>query len=371
MSNKLNTIGTENKMLIVNLFGAPGAGKSTAAAYIFARLKMAGVKCELATEFAKDAVWENNQEALRNQIKILGEQYFRITRCEGKVDVLITDSPIFNSYYYNSDPTLGDEFKQLILNLVSKYENMNFFINRTKPYVQEGRLQNEKESDAVAVSLKKLMTTSNLSFSEFNGDIEDYDKIVQIILAVVRDRGLIKQEIAALDPFSNKDNNASVTPVIQEDTKSTTKNTNLKKVHIYTDGSCHGNPGPGGFGVIVIRDGVKTELVGGESQTTNNRMEILAAITGLENLDEPSNVIITTDSQYLCKAIMDDWIQNWKNNGWKTTAKKPVLNQDLWERLDILLRKHNVLCQWIKGHNGNPYNERCDKLAKTAMQRYK
>lgn len=369
----------ENKMLIVNFFGAPGAGKSTGAAYVFSRLKMAGVKCELATEYAKDAVWEDNQEVLQNQIKILGEQYFKITRCDGKVDVLITDSPLINCYYYNKDETLGDSFKDLVFSLFTRYENMNFYINRTKPYVQDGRLQTEIESNAVGIDIKNLLLKNNISFMEFDGDIKEYDRITDSILNVVKSRGLVKKEIAMYDPFTHNDKNKSADRDNKSNinsprncsatqTKPTKKKSN--KVYIYTDGSCLGNPGPGGFGAVVVRDGIRAEFAGGESKTTNNRMEILAAITALEQLDKPCNVVLTTDSKYLCDAIMQGWIENWKRNGWITSAKTPVLNQDLWERLDNLLEKHNVLCEWVKGHNGHKYNERCDELAKTAAQKH-
>lgn len=140
-----------------------------------------------------------------------------------------------------------------------------------------------------------------------------------------------------------------------------------KKVHIYTDGSCLGNPGPGGYGIVIEYDEHKKELSAGYKLTTNNRMEMLAAIKGLEALKRPCDIILTTDSQYLRQGIQS-WIHNWKKNGWRTSAKKPVKNADLWQALDHAVQRHNIRWDWVKGHNGHPQNERCDELARAAAE---
>ena len=136
-----------------------------------------------------------------------------------------------------------------------------------------------------------------------------------------------------------------------------------KHVDIYTDGACCGNPGPGGWGAIIVCDGVEKELSGGEKYTTNNRMELIAVITALSSLKESCSVAITTDSKYVADAINKNWLEGWKRKGWKKSDGTPVLNPDLWQQLDKLLQKHTVQFNWVKGHAGHPYNERCDKLA--------
>ena len=133
-------------------------------------------------------------------------------------------------------------------------------------------------------------------------------------------------------------------------------------IEIFTDGACRGNPGPGGWGVLLRSGDRQKELWGGESETTNNRMELLAAIEGLGALDRPSRVILTTDSQYVRQGITR-WINNWKRRGWKTSDKQPVKNQDLWQRLDALAAMHQVEWLWVKGHSGHKENERVDELA--------
>lgn len=137
----------------------------------------------------------------------------------------------------------------------------------------------------------------------------------------------------------------------------------MKQVFVYTDGACRGNPGVGGWGAVLVYDKHEKELSGGERETTNNRMELTAAIMALSALKEPCEVKLTTDSKYLCDAITQGWAEAWKNNGWKKADKKPALNRDLWEELLTLLQKHNVTFEWVKGHDGHPYNERCDRLA--------
>ncbi|HRR77010.1 MAG: ribonuclease HI [Ruminococcus sp.] len=137
----------------------------------------------------------------------------------------------------------------------------------------------------------------------------------------------------------------------------------MKTVEIFTDGACSGNPGPGGYGVVLRYGKAEKELSGGDSSTTNNRMELLGVITGLEALKEPCQVTLTTDSKYVVDSITKGWVYNWQRNNWIKSDKKPALNVDLWERLLPLLEKHKVTFNWVKGHAGHPENERCDRLA--------
>jgi ribonuclease HI len=137
-------------------------------------------------------------------------------------------------------------------------------------------------------------------------------------------------------------------------------------VEIFSDGACSGNPGPGGWGTLLRWDGHTRELSGFEAQTTNNRMEMMAAIAGLEALKRPCRVRVTTDSQYLYKGITE-WIHGWRKKGWKNSKKEEVANRDLWERLLELTSKHQVEWHWVRGHNGHPENERCDELARAAI----
>ncbi len=137
----------------------------------------------------------------------------------------------------------------------------------------------------------------------------------------------------------------------------------MKKIQIYTDGACSGNPGKGGWGAVLVYNKREKELCGGEAQTTNNRMELTAVIEALSALREPCEVELTTDSKYVCDAINQGWLDSWKSNGWKKADKKPVLNVDLWERLLPLIETNKVDFIWVKGHNGHPYNEKCDELA--------
>ena len=134
------------------------------------------------------------------------------------------------------------------------------------------------------------------------------------------------------------------------------------QIELFTDGACRGNPGPGGWGALLRFGGTEKELFGGEVETTNNRMELMAAIRGLESLTRPCRVRLTTDSQYVMKGVTE-WMDNWKRRGWKTAAKKPVKNVDLWQRLDKALASHEVEWQWVRGHTGHVENERADELA--------
>lgn len=138
-------------------------------------------------------------------------------------------------------------------------------------------------------------------------------------------------------------------------------------VDIFTDGACSGNPGPGGWGVVMRWNGEEKEIYGGEADTTNNRMELMAAIRGLESLKREMKVRVHTDSTYVKDGITK-WIHSWKNNGWKTAAKKPVKNQDLWQMLDKAISEHKVEWHWVKGHAGHPENERADELARRGAE---
>ena len=141
---------------------------------------------------------------------------------------------------------------------------------------------------------------------------------------------------------------------------------NKKTVEIFTDGGCRGNPGSGGWGTLLRYGNNEKELYGYEAETTNNRMELMAAIKGLEVLDQPCNVILTTDSQYVRQGI-SQWMDNWKKRDWKTAAKKPVKNKDLWQRLDKATQQHKIDWKWVKGHSGHIENDRVDALANKAM----
>lgn len=138
-------------------------------------------------------------------------------------------------------------------------------------------------------------------------------------------------------------------------------------VHAFTDGACSGNPGPGGWGVVLRYGAHEKELFGGDPQTTNNRMELMAAISALEALTRPAEVVMTTDSTYVLKGITE-WVPGWKARGWKTASKQPVKNVDLWQRLDDAVRKHDVRWEWVKGHAGHPENERADELARRGIE---
>ncbi len=144
----------------------------------------------------------------------------------------------------------------------------------------------------------------------------------------------------------------------------------MKAVELYTDGSCSGNPGPGGWGAILRYGTHEKELSGGDAHTTNNRMELSAVIAGLEQLKEPCAVTLTSDSKYVCDAIVKGWARSWKKNGWRKSDKSPALNTDLWERLLRLLDIHQVKVVWVKGHAGHPENERCDRLAVAETQKH-
>ncbi len=137
-------------------------------------------------------------------------------------------------------------------------------------------------------------------------------------------------------------------------------------VTIFTDGACSGNPGPGGWGALLLFNGEEKELTGGEFETTNNRMELIAAIQGLQALKKPCQVRLVTDSNYVKEGITT-WIHNWKKNGWRTAGRKPVKNADLWQDLDTAIARHDITWEWVRGHTGHPENERADALANQGM----
>lgn len=146
---------------------------------------------------------------------------------------------------------------------------------------------------------------------------------------------------------------------------------NRKSVIIYTDGACSGNPGAGGWAAILRYGAHEKELCGGQADTTNNRMELSAVIEALHSLKEPCEVTLYTDSQYIARAINEGWLENWQQKGWKKADKAPVKNEDLWKDLASLLKKHSVSFVWVKGHDGQIENERCDTLAVGMVEKYK
>ena len=145
----------------------------------------------------------------------------------------------------------------------------------------------------------------------------------------------------------------------------------MKEVHIYTDGACSGNPGPGGWGAILCYKDQKKEMSGGERQTTNNRMELTGVIMALRALKEPCEVTVTSDSKYVVDAMKLGWVEKWRANGWMRTKKEPAKNPELWEELLTLCEKHRVTFTWVKGHAENPYNNRCDELAVAESRKFK
>lgn len=174
--------------LVVNLFGVPGAGKSTGAAYIFSKLKLAGINAELITEFAKDKVWEENSVIFQpdNQAYIFGKQFYRMNRCKDKVDVIVTDSPLLLSSFYNSSEILGESFNKMVYNCFYSFNNKTYLLKRVKPYNPNGRLQTEEESNALVTPLIEKLNTWNISYTIRNGDITGYDDIVNEILKYLR-----------------------------------------------------------------------------------------------------------------------------------------------------------------------------------------
>ena len=173
--------------IVVNLFGAPGAGKSTGAAIVFSELKKAGVNAELVAEFAKDKTWEHNNKALGVQEYVFGKQSYRLARCRDDVDVIVTDSPLPLSIIYNNNPALDDNFERMVINIFETYDNMSYFINRVKPYNPKGRNQTEEESNALAEPIKKLLYKYGIAYAEINGDDEGYNRVVKDVLNRIND----------------------------------------------------------------------------------------------------------------------------------------------------------------------------------------
>lgn len=169
-------------MIVINLFGGPGCGKSTGAAYIFSKLKMMGVDAELVTEFAKDKVWESNEEVFKNQAYIFGKQSFKMSRCKDKVDVIVTDSPLLLSAIYNEEEILGEDFNKVVLNVFNSYGNVNFFLIRKKVYNPNGRLQTEEEAKEVDEKIKRFLDEHDVFFRCEDGTMEGYDRIVDYVL---------------------------------------------------------------------------------------------------------------------------------------------------------------------------------------------
>lgn len=168
--------------LVVNLFAGPGAGKSTGAAYVFSELKLRGIDCELVTEFAKDKVWEDNKEVFKNQFYITGKQSFKISRCYGKVDFIITDSPILLGSIY----TDSDKFKDAVIEEFNKYNNLNIFIDRVKAYNPNGRNQTEEESKEIDNNLKEFLYKNNIDFISVPGNEAGYGRIIEEILKTIK-----------------------------------------------------------------------------------------------------------------------------------------------------------------------------------------
>lgn len=175
-------------MIIVNLFGAPGAGKSTGAAYIFAILKMRGVNAELITEFAKDRVYEETKEVWNNQQYIFGKQSFRLSRLKDKVDVVVTDAPLFLSAYYNHDKILGNNFNQTVKSVFDSYDNRNYFLKRDKTYNPTGRFQTEEKADAMSIELQQFLADNQVEYYSMLGNKNTYDNIVEQIYSELEEK---------------------------------------------------------------------------------------------------------------------------------------------------------------------------------------
>lgn len=187
----MNEIERINKLaLIINLFGGPGSGKSTGAAYVFSQLKMLGINVELVTEAAKDLTWEEAFNNLRDQIYVFGKQQHRIYRCADKVDVIITDSPIFLSTVYNLDKDIDENLYKLVIDVVNRYDNYNVLLQRVKPYNPIGRTQTAEESDNLTEIIESKLIESNQEYELVNGDKSGYDYIVKKVLNLIEERNI-------------------------------------------------------------------------------------------------------------------------------------------------------------------------------------
>ena len=172
--------------IVINLFGPPGSGKSTGAAYIFSELKRAGVNAELVTEYAKDKTWERNMIALGCQEYIFGKQSYRLARCRDKVDVIVTDSPLPLSIIYNNNPALEMSFGEVVFNIFNTYDNLNYYVNRIKPYNPAGRNQTELESEAIGEMIHNLLNRNKVKYTEIDGDSTGYDVVVKDTLSKIK-----------------------------------------------------------------------------------------------------------------------------------------------------------------------------------------
>ena len=175
-----------SRPIVVNLAGAPGAGKSTGAARIFSDLKLLGINCELIGEFAKDKTWEHNTTALKCQEYVFGKQSYRLARCRDDVDVIVTDSPLPLTIIYNDNPAIEESLTNLVIDVYNTYENLNFFVNRVKPYNPKGRNQTSDESDKISIKIKELYAALDISYTEINGDDIGYKTVVKATLDHLR-----------------------------------------------------------------------------------------------------------------------------------------------------------------------------------------
>lgn len=179
--------------IVVNLFGAAGCGKSTAAAYVFSQLKMRGINCELVTEYAKDCTWEKREMALNCQEYIFGKQSYRLKRCADKVDVIITDSPLPIGLFYNTDPALDNNFKNVVMNVFNKYCNVNYLLTRVVPYDPVGRNQTQEEADMIGDQIQDFLDDNDIPYVHGIGDIDFYNLIVNQVVSILK---LIEEEEA-------------------------------------------------------------------------------------------------------------------------------------------------------------------------------
>lgn len=177
-----------SQTIVINIFGVPSAGKSTGAAYVFSKLKMANVNAELITEFAKDKVWEGNSEVFKpnNQCYIFGEQLYRLSRCKDKVDVIITDSPLPLSIFYNKSNVLGEDFNKVVINCFNSFNNVSYLLLRDKPYNPKGRIHTEEESNALVTPMKNLLMEHKIKHKEVKGNLEGYESIIVDILELLK-----------------------------------------------------------------------------------------------------------------------------------------------------------------------------------------
>lgn len=183
------------KPYVINLFGAPGSGKSTGAAYIFSQLKMRNINCELVTEYAKDLTWEGRTLSLNCQEYIFGKQSFRMKRCRDKVDVIITDSPIPLGIFYNTDPALDECFNHTVMNVFNTYNNNNYLIKRVKPYNPIGRNQTESESDEIGRKIQSFLEERGIIYLEYGGEMKSYNQIILRTLRDLKDLDVIEEDI--------------------------------------------------------------------------------------------------------------------------------------------------------------------------------